>query len=58
MKLSCVLRSKGFYLFDLKKIFWRRKLGLGFDKNNNKGQVIHVDVTARNLIVILTFYQK
>ena len=41
-EIDCFLRSKGFYLFDLKKFFWRRKLGLGFDKNN-KGQVIHGD---------------
>ncbi|KAF0135209.1 MAG: hypothetical protein FD145_35 [Candidatus Saganbacteria bacterium] len=36
------LRDKGFHLFDLKKYFWRRKAGLGFD-GSKRGQLIHAD---------------
>jgi len=36
------MRERGFYLFDLKKHYWRRKCGLGFD-GSLKGQIIHGD---------------
>jgi len=36
------MRKRGFHLFDLKKFYWRRKCGMGFD-GNKRGQVVHGD---------------
>ena len=36
------LHSQGFQLFDIKKFYWRRKCGLGFD-GTMRGQIAHGD---------------
>ena len=40
--IDSFLRANGFNLMDLKKYYWRKKSGIGFD-SNKKGQVIHGD---------------
>ena len=41
-KVDSFMRERGFHLFDLKKYYWRRKCGIGFD-GNHKGQLVHGD---------------
>ena len=41
-KVDEFMQSKGFQLFDMNKLYWRRKTGLGFDENM-RGQIIHAD---------------
>ena len=41
-KVDSFMRERGFHLFDLKKYYWQRKCGIGFD-GNHKGQLVHGD---------------
>ena len=57
-KVDAFMAEHGFHLFDIKKYYWRRKCGVGFD-GNHRGQLIHGDALYfRNTEIFLNVLEK